>query len=169
MAGSLLPKLIVNSFQLRPPWIDQVETGTKQLALDFSVNKVLNKLRKELEMGQIEVSVVNPLWDSDFEAAAYLCLEAASLTDRDQFPPGSGDMICRTLHDRRKRFEEAREKRMRGASSLLDLGLRAEDCAWAAKQKRRALDPKGWELRFRTAETRLIAAALQPKDPIKTT
>ncbi len=116
----------------------------------------------------IPISVESPLWDGDLEAAAYLCLAMAATTDRDQFPRGSGSAICRIFHDRKKRFEEARENRMRGVSSLLELGLSAEDCAWAATQANRARDPCGWELRFRTAENRLRVAALEQKDSAAT-
>jgi hypothetical protein len=111
----------------------------------------------------ISISTESPLLDSDLEAAAYLCLRAASLTDRDQFPRGSGDAICRQLHARRKRFEDAREKSKKGANSILDLGLSPEDLAWATKQADRAKDKKGWKLRFKTAETRLCTAQAEKR------
>ena len=84
----------------------------------------------------------------------------AATTDRDQFPPGSGDMICREFHDRRSRFLAALEKRVKGAVSILDLGLSPKDFSWAADQAHRAADKAGWELRFRTAETRLKMALI---------
>lgn len=106
----------------------------------------------------IPISVENPLWDSDLEIAARFCLAMAATTDRDQAPFGVGGTICRTFHDRRKRFQEAWEKRMKGVSSLLELGLSAEDCAWAATQAHRTRKPLDWELRFKTAENRLRVA-----------
>lgn len=115
-------------------------------------------------------SVEIPFWDGDLEAAAYLCLEKAALTDRDQFPPGSGDAICRIFHNRRRRFQEAEKKRVDGPDSLslLELGLSAEDCAWAAEQANRAIDPGGWKLRFTTARDRLKAATPEQKDSATT-
>lgn len=105
----------------------------------------------------IPISVESPLWDSDLEIAAHLCLAMAATTDRDQ-PFGVGGTICRTFHDRKKRFQEAREKRMKGVTSLLELGLSAEDCAWAATQADKTHKSLDWELRFRTAENRLRVA-----------
>lgn len=108
-----------------------------------------------------EVSTKSPLYDSDLEGAAHLCLEEAATTDLDGFPPGSGQLSCRLLHEREERFKEALRKRMMGVSSLLELGLSAEDCSWAATQAHRAIDPPGWELRFRIAVMRLTMASLQ--------
>lgn len=105
----------------------------------------------------IPISVESPLWDSDLEIAAHLCLAMAATTDRDQ-SFGVGGTICRTFHDRRKRFQEAWEKRMKGVSSLLELGLLAKDCAWAATQANKTRNPPAWELRFKTAENRLRVA-----------
>lgn len=104
----------------------------------------------------------SPLYDSDLEAAAYICLAKAAMTDRDQFPPGLGDSICRQFHERRRRFEAALEKRMRGVDSILDLGLSTEDCMWAAGEAYRAIDRDGWELRFKTAAMRLKTLGTKP-------
>lgn len=97
----------------------------------------------------------NHLTEGDLEGAAYICLGMAATTDRDQFPPGSGDLICRQLHARKRRFEEAAKRIKRGVTSLFELGLLSEDCIWAAGQARRAKDVNGWRLKFKTAGEKL--------------
>lgn len=98
---------------------------------------------------------LNPLTRGDLDGAAYLCLKAAALTDRDQFPLGSGDLICRQYHERKRRFEKASSRMENGATSLSELGLLLEDCVWAASQACRAKDVKGWQRRFQTAKEKL--------------
>ena len=99
--------------------------------------------------------IINPLTEGDLEGAAYLCLRVAALTDRNQFPPGSGDMICRMYYERKYRFEQAQIMVREGIISLLKLGLFHEDCSWAASKANMAKDQEGWLFRFQTAESEL--------------
>ena len=62
---------------------------------------------------------------------------------------------CRELHQRRARFNQARNKIKTGVTSLSKLGLLAEDCSWAILQAERAKDPEDWRSRFKQAEKTL--------------
>jgi hypothetical protein len=109
-----------------------------------------------------EISTVSPLHDSDLEGAARICLEEAATTDLDRV----GNRPRRKRgNERGLRFKEALTRRMKGVNSILELGLSAKDCDWAANQAHRAVDGPGWEYRFRTAAMRLKVAALQQKGP----
>jgi hypothetical protein len=103
----------------------------------------------------MHTGAISPLLEGDLEGAAYLCLAAASLTDLDQFPPGSGSIACRMLHARKRRFEEAQALVRNGTTALSDLGLSHEDCAWAASKAEMARDQEGWLSRFQAAENAL--------------
>ena len=94
----------------------------------------------------------SPLWDRELEGAAHICLEMAAKTEHEG---GSGT----ELRERGERFKVALEKRMRGAESLLHLGLSLDDLSWALNQTHRAVDKNGWEERFRTAHMRLRDAS----------
>jgi len=97
----------------------------------------------------------SPLTEGELEGAAYLCLSLAAWTDRDQFPPGSGDRICRGHHARKRRFEKAKGMVKEGATNLLELGLFPEDCSWAANMAHRAKDKNVWLSHFQTAGNEL--------------
>lgn len=93
----------------------------------------------------------------NLEAAAWLCLEGAAMTDLDQFPPGSGTSRTRRLHARKKRFEEA-AVRLKAGTGIRELGLSFADFAWAASMAYRAVDQEEWGRRF-------VAAADEMKEP----
>ena len=95
---------------------------------------------------------ISPLLEGDLEGAAYLCLAAAAFTDLDQLFPGSGNSQRRAHHERKRRFEGALAKMREGATSLSELGLNPEDCAWATRKADQAKDQKGWLSRFQKAE-----------------
>ena len=101
------------------------------------------------------VKTKNPLTESDLEGAAYICLAAAAITDLNQFPPGFGNISRRKHHERKRRFEDALAKMREGITSLLELGLSPDDCAWAASKASLAKDREGWLSRFQTAENNL--------------
>ena len=101
-----------------------------------------------------------PLTAGDLAGAAHLCLERAALTDFNQFPPGSGGNIKRYWHDRRARFEKARELLKKGVNSLPELGLLPEDCDWAAQQSKRAKHKRQWRRSFKKMADRLQRDAL---------
>ena len=99
--------------------------------------------------------IVNPLMEGDLEGAVYLCLGAAALTDLNRFPPGSGNLLRRMYHERKRRFEQARAMVKKGITNLLELGLSHKNCEWAARAYRAARDKEGWLSRFQTAESEL--------------
>lgn len=105
-----------------------------------------------------EMSLESPLYDSDLEGAAYICFEEAATTNLDHFPAGSGNLSRRRSRERGARFKEALERRMKGVSSLTELGLTPEDLLWAVSRAERVIDGNGWEFRFQLAETRLRMA-----------
>ena len=98
---------------------------------------------------------VSPLLEGDLEGAAYLCLAMAAQTDLDQFPPGYGNLTRRKHHERKRRFEEARALVKKGTTTLSELGLSREDCAWVASMANMVKDQEGWLSRFQTAESAL--------------
>ncbi len=102
--------------------------------------------------------IVSPLMVGDLEGAAYLCLAAAATTDFNRFPPGSGDLSRRMHHERKHRFEKAQKLVESGVTSLSELGLSHDDCAWAASKASLAKDKEGWLSRFQTAESELRKA-----------
>lgn len=104
----------------------------------------------------MDAGMTNPLLEGDLESAAFLCLAAAATTDlTHRFPPGSGGQTRREHHNRKRRFEQARQRVKEGATTLLALGLSPEDCSWAASVADRAKDPEGWRSRFHVAENGL--------------
>jgi hypothetical protein len=102
--------------------------------------------------------VISPLLEGDLEGAAYICLAAAATTDLNQFPPESGNISRRKHHERKRRFEDALAKMREGITSLSELGLSPDDCAWAARKANLAKDQKGWLSRFQEAEEMLREA-----------
>lgn len=112
------------------------------------------------------ISTANPLFEGDLEGAAHICLHEAVMARANESLPGYGyynNHYNKLAHQRRARFEDALEKMRMGVESILELGITAEDCDWAAGEARRAVDGPGWELRFRTASMRLKMASLQKK------
>ena len=100
------------------------------------------------------------LTDGELEAAVWLSLAAAANTDLDQVPQGAGDHSRRKHHERKRRFEQALTK-LRTGSSLPELGLFPEDCAWAAEYAHFAKDKERWLSHFRSAESELREASLR--------
>jgi len=100
--------------------------------------------------------IENPLSAGELEGAAWLCLNSAATTDTSHpLGLGSAEYTRREHHARRHRFEEAKKKVESGITSLLELGITAEDCAWAAEYFGRATDTGGWFDHFKAAEQAL--------------
>jgi hypothetical protein len=95
---------------------------------------------------------MNPLTTGQLDGARYLCLHYAANTSLNQFPSGMGDMKKRALHQRRARFEEALRLMRGGENSLINLGITAEDCAWAISHLKFVKNEKEWVDSFQKAE-----------------
>lgn len=97
--------------------------------------------------------IISPLTEIDLTGAAYLCLEEAAMTDLDQFPPEVAYRERSWCQERRRRFEQALAKTQRGATSLAELGLLAEDCEWAISRAPKVGEQfrDGWLGRFQMA------------------
>jgi len=100
--------------------------------------------------------VDNPLTLDDLKGASFLCTMAASSADL------RGGSSSQDHRERRDRFEHAITKVIGGATSLLELGLLADDCKWAGGLgSNYVYDRAAWLSRFNTAE-RALREAPQP-------
>ncbi len=101
---------------------------------------------------------VNSLLVGDLLGAATLCIGAACMCHLDVLF-GIGEIHRRNFHAMKRRFESAIALMKQGETSLLELGLTAEDCSWAASNSDKARDQEGWKSRFEEAAEALRQAA----------